>query len=153
MISMFATCTSLRDVPLFNTVAVTSMDSMFQNCFSLLACPAFNLTAITTVGQMFSSCFSLVYVGAMDMNRAGITSSAGYNNTFLNCASLQKIDATGFKFTFSVASCRLNATELDNLYTNLATVSSQTITVTSNPGTSGDTPSIATALGWTVTGS
>ena len=42
---------------------------------------------------------------------------------------------------------------LDAIYTNLASgVTAQTITVTGNWGVATDTPSIATAKGWTVTG-
>jgi hypothetical protein len=47
----------------------------------------------------------------------------------------------------------LSATQLNAIYTNLASgVVSQTITVTGNWGAATDTPSIATAKGWTVTG-
>jgi hypothetical protein len=47
---------------------------------------------------------------------------------------------------------QLAAAQLDEIYTNLPTVTSKTITVSGNWGTAGDTPTIATAKGWTVTG-
>jgi hypothetical protein len=65
---------------------------------------------------------------------------------------LARIEAKDFRFTFSVASCKLSATALNEIYTNLPTVTSQTITVTGNYGTATDDPTIATAKGWTVTG-
>jgi hypothetical protein len=65
---------------------------------------------------------------------------------------LSQIKATGIKFTFSVANCKLSAAALNEIYTNLATVTSQTITVSGNHGTNADDPTIATAKGWTVTG-
>jgi hypothetical protein len=71
---------------------------------------------------------------------------------FQNCSSLSRIQAKDFRFTFSVASCKLSATALNEIYTNLPTVTGQTITVTGNYGTAGDDPAIATAKGWTVTG-
>jgi len=71
---------------------------------------------------------------------------------FSSCNSLARIQAEDFKFTFSVASCKLSSTALDEIYTNLPTVVAQTITVSSNYGTTGDNPAIATAKGWTVTG-
>lgn len=71
---------------------------------------------------------------------------------FFSCNSLQSIAMTGHKYTFSVDSCKLSASDLDTLYTNLATVVGQTITVSGNYGTTGDDPTIATAKGWTVTG-
>ena len=71
---------------------------------------------------------------------------------FNTCPSLSRIEATGFNYTFSVASCKLSSAALDEIYTNLPTVTGQTITVSGNYGVSGDDPTIATAKGWTVTG-
>ena len=99
------------------------MSYMFPNCFSLQSVPAFNTAAVTIITSMFSS-----------------------------CNSLRKIDMTGTKVTFSVASCNLDAAALNALYTSLATVTGQTLTVTGNLGTATDNPAIATAKGWTVTG-
>jgi hypothetical protein len=65
---------------------------------------------------------------------------------------LSQIKATGIKFTFSVANCKLSAAALNEIYTNLATVTGQTITVSGNHGTNADDPTIATAKGWTVSG-
>ena len=71
---------------------------------------------------------------------------------FASCNSLSRIQASNFRFSFSVANCRLGATELNEIYTNLPVVVGQTITVSNNVGTTGDDPTIATAKGWTVTG-
>jgi hypothetical protein len=71
---------------------------------------------------------------------------------FVTCNSLARIRAEDFRFTFSVAGCKLSAAALNEIYTNLPVVTSQTITVTDNYGTTGDNPAIATAKGWTVTG-
>jgi hypothetical protein len=71
---------------------------------------------------------------------------------FLTCPNLARIEAKNFRFTFSVASCKLSSTALDEIYTNLPIVVGQTITVTGNYGTTGDNPAIATAKGWAVTG-
>jgi len=46
----------------------------------------------------------------------------------------------------------LSSAALNEIYTNLATVTGQTITVSGNYGTTGDDPTIATAKGWTVSG-
>jgi hypothetical protein len=71
---------------------------------------------------------------------------------FNNCPSLSRIEARNFRFTFVISVCKLSATALNEIYTNLPSVVGQTITVTSNWGTATDTPSIATAKGWAVTG-
>ena len=59
--------------------------------------------------------------------------------------------ATGIKATTWINGT-LSSDALNEIYTNLATVTGQTITVTGNYGTAGDDPTIATAKGWTVTG-
>lgn len=99
---------------------------------------------------MFSSCYSLQTVPAL--NTTAVTSSANFSNMFADCSSLSRIQAKDFRFTFSVANCKLSAAALNEIYTNLPTVTGQTITVTGNYGTTDDKPTIATARGWTVTG-
>jgi surface protein len=151
MASMFLICPALTSAPLFNTTSVTNMSTMFGNCYSLTSVPLFNTTSVTNMSSMFSGCRSLTSVPAM--SAAAATSSSSYTNMFNACNALSSIKMTGYKYTFTVASCKLSAAALDELYGNLDTVSAQTITVTSNHGTDADTPSIATAKGWTVTGS
>jgi hypothetical protein len=103
------------------------MQAMFQNCVSLTSVPALVTTAVT--------------------------SSSNFSNMFLNCNSLARIQAKNFRFTFSVGNGKLSAAALNEIYTNLPTVVGQTITVSGNYGIAGDNPTIATAKGWTVTGS
>jgi hypothetical protein len=56
--------------------------------------------------------------------------------------------------SISYSAACLGPAALDEIYTSLASgVTGQTITVTTNWGTTADTPTIATAKGWTVTGS
>jgi len=146
---MFFGCTSLQSVPLFNTSAVNNMSQMFNSCFSLQSVPLFNTAAVTNMSQMFNSCFSLQSVPAL--NTDAVSSSANFGSMFLNCRSLSRIEAKEFKFTFSVANCKLSGAALDEIYTNLPTVVGQTITVTGNYGTATHDPTIATGKGWTVT--
>jgi len=114
-------------VPLLNTAAATNMSGMFNSCSSLSSVPALNVSAAS--------------------------SSANLSNMFNGCNSLSRIQAEDFRFTFSVANCKLGATELNEIYTNLPTVATtQTITVTGNHGTAGDDPTIAENKGWTVAG-
>jgi hypothetical protein len=98
---------------------------------------------------MFSGCSNLQEIPAL-VTTAVTTGNFGIMLT--TCSSLARIQAKDFKFTFSVASCKLSATALDEIYTNLPIAISQTITVTGNYGTASDTPAIATVKGWTVTG-
>ena len=151
MAYMFGNCKLLKVVPLFNTASVTTMNSMFYECRTLQDVPALITTSVTSMSSMFNYCASLKEIPAMSASAA--TSSASYSSMFSNCESLSRIRMTGFKYSFSVASTRLDNVALDELYTNLATVTAQTITVTGCPGVDSDTPAIATGKGWTVTGS
>ena len=99
---------------------------------------------------MFNGCTSLSSVPAL--NVSAVSSSGNFTNMFINCNSLSRIQAANFNYTFSVATCKLGATELNEIYTNLPVVVGQTITVSNNVGTTGDDPTIATDKGWTVTG-
>ena len=150
MRSMFQNCYSLATVPLFNTAIVTSMQTMFSNCFSLQTVPLFNTAAVTNMNSMFVSCNSLQSVPAL--TTTAVTSSANFSSMFTGCESLTRIEAKDFRFTFVVAGCKLSATALNEIYTNLPIAVAQTITVSNNWGTAADNPAIATAKGWTVSG-
>ena len=106
------------------------------------SCPITNFT------YMFYNCPSLSSV------ELDTSSGTNFTSMFQGCSSLSSVILTGCKYTVSVANGVLSGTALDALYTSLGTAAgSQTITVSGNHGTSSDTPSIATAKGWTVSGS
>ena len=81
-----------------------------------------------------------------------MSSGTNFVNFALNCNGLKRCQATGISRSTTFANCTLGPDELNEIYTNLATVTAQTITVSGNYGTASDNPSIATAKGWTVTG-
>ena len=145
--SMFSTCYSLQKVPLFNLAALITATSMFSNCRSLQTVPLFNLGALVTATSMFSGCASLQTVPLFNLGACTTATSM-----FQNCYSLVKATCSGTKVSIAYSNCMLSATQLNAIYTALATVTAQTITVTGNWGAATDTPSIATAKGWTVTG-
>lgn len=173
MASMFSGCSSLRTAPPFaDTTKVTTMNGMFASCGALQACPAYNLTACVSTSSMFTGCASLVSATALT-NTSLVTT---INQMFQSASSLQAVSLdltsctitpnaflgtvlrsavlTGLRFGISVSGNLLDAAALDALYTSLGTsAGAQVINVTGNPGTTGDTPSIATGKGWTVTGS
>ncbi len=145
--SMLIGCYSLQSVPLFNTAAGTNFTSMFNGCYSLQSVPLLNTAVGTNFNNMFNGCYSL-----QSVPRFNTAAGTNFVSMFLNCYSLANIDAIGFNVSFSVSNCKLSAAALNKIYTNLATVTGQTITVTGNYGTTSDDPTIATAKGWTVTG-
>ena len=149
--SMFDRCTSLQSLPSGMTLgAVTNGSYMFYACTSLQSLPSgMTLGAVTNGTQMFNNCTSLQSLpSGMTLGACNTTTSM-----FASCSSLQAADGLAIPESFSIASCNFSAAALDALYTSLPTVTGKTITVTGNPGTSGDDPSIATAKGWTVAGS
>jgi surface protein len=147
---MFSGCSSLQNVPLLNTSAVTNMNFMFNFCPSLQNIPLFNTSAVTSMISMFTGCSSLQSIPALNCSSA--TTITSFAN---NCNGLKRCLATGIKGTISFAGGTLGATELNEIYTNLADLTAlptQTITVTNNYGTATDNPAIATAKNWTVVG-
>jgi parallel beta-helix repeat protein len=114
-------CVSLREIEQLDFDSATDIDSIIQNCSSLQILPNFNFASVT-------SC----------------------TDAFTGCPSLSRIAIRNLGINFSIASCNLINTALDNVYTLLPTVATtKTLTVTSNPGAPG-TYSIALAKGWSV---
>ena len=130
--------------------ALTYGGAMFQSCYQLATIVGTSWTSgISDFTNMFQGCVSLSTIPPI--NTAAGTSFA---SMFNGCSSLESAPLAGTRYAISYASCALSSAELDAIYTGLGTAAgSQTITVTSNYGTTGDTPSIATGKGWTVTGS
>ena len=145
--SMFINCSSLQSVPLLNTASGTNFTSMFSGCNSLQSVPLINTAAGTNFSSMFINCSSLQSIPLLN-------TAAGTNFTsmFNGCTSLEKGALSGTGANISYTGAKLSAAALNAIYTNLGTVVGKTITVTNNWGTATDTPSIATAKGWTVTG-
>ena len=89
MVTMFGSCSSLQNVPLFNTASVTNMDRMFSGCSSLQSVPLFNTTNVNNVigmQGMFTNCFSLQSVPLFDTSNV-----VGMSVMFSGCTSLQSV--------------------------------------------------------------
>ena len=146
---MFNGCHALTAVPLIDTAKGTNFSAMFNGCLALTSVPLIDTSNGTDFTNMFSSCQALTAVPQLDTAKG-----TGFTNMFHNCQSLSRMRATGFKISFSIASCKLSRTELVSIFTSLPTVTGQTITVTGNFGAASLTAedrAIATAKGWTVT--
>ena len=140
---MLVNCTSLQSVTLSLPVCTTT-SAMLSGCTSLQSV-TLSLPVCTTTSYMLQNCSSLQSV---------TLSLPVCTNTFVmlsGCTSLQSAVITGLKISTTI-NAKLSATALNALYTSLATVTNQTLTVTGNWGTAADNPAIATAKGWVVTG-
>jgi surface protein len=171
MTQMFLFCISLESIPLFNMSSINSVGLSYfaANTLSLTSL-TLNIPAITSItGLLFYSLTPLIPGTGSLIFSAG--SMKAIKNISINCSGVPAVPSgspfsstgfsnvtsvimTGMKFAFSVQGMRLDGTALDALYTSLGTaVLAQTLSVTTNHGTVDDTPSIATAKGWTVSGS
>jgi hypothetical protein len=85
--NMFDSCTSITTVPLFNTVNMKYITAMFNECTSLTTVPDLDITSVVVVGEMFFNCYN-VEQGALSfyqkLSNKGIA-SGNHNNTFKNC--------------------------------------------------------------------
>lgn len=176
LINMLNGCYSLKDAGHFNTtVSCTNLSYMCQNCNSLEKAPTFSdSSGVVNISGILYGCKSITtlpsYVfgnisGASNMNNPfysmeslqvmpNITVGSVYtaNSIFINLSYSLKRMLMPLRFTFSVANAKMSSTALNEMYSILPTVTSQTVTVTGNYGVSGDDPTIATAKGWTVVG-
>ena len=102
----------------------------------------------TTMSQTISYCRSLIILKFKSNQLSNITSTS---LPFYNSYS-RRIIGCGMPVSFDVASGALGPQALNEIYTALPTVTGKTITVTNAYGVTADDPTIATAKGWTVSG-
>lgn len=148
--NMFYNCASLEEIPHFNTSLVTSFSYMVYNCYNLKKFPALDTSSGTEFGSMFYNCTSLESIPPLDFSNAA--SGTSLSLTFTGADNLVRVQVLGMAWNVTISYANLTSAALNEIYTNLATVTSKTITVTGCYGVAGDDPTIATAKGWTVTG-
>ena len=169
LLGTFADCFSLTTIPLLNTANVTTFSTTFRACASLVSVPLLSWAKVTNADGAFTLCNALEalpdFVSPSTSNLNGfltgflqglqelpaidfLSTSIPISNTAV--PSLGRSRLKNVKITHSYAYCSMQAAALEEVYTNLATVTGQTITVTGNPGAAASNKSIATAKGWTV---
>jgi len=151
---MFTSCGSLKVVPRLNTSRGTTFKSMFSSANTL-----YNVAQIdTSRGTTFTGMFS--QTSLLELPALNFSSGSVFTNIFANIqgvGGLRRLQVTGIAQNIDLTNQQLSSIELNEIYTNLATVgaagsNTRTITVTGNWGTPNDTPSIAQNKGWQVTG-
>ena len=167
--SAFYNCNALRDFSWISFAQATDMSSAFVECFELKTI-TINAPTITSLSATFNGCLSLRRAEVIAPNATSAANcfiacqlltdvtlhtkaNAARTSTYTKANMLSWInDLSGSSAVLSVASCNLNAAALNQIFTNLGTVTSGTITITSTPGSATCNRSLATAKGWTVTG-
>ena len=182
MTTMFINCYSLESIPSFNMSSITplGLSSFVANTVNLTSL-TLNVPSITNINNFFHFTSNTVTIPNTGSLLFDSSSPRAIKNISINCSGINaaitnftqapfstspsaifsnvtSLILTGLRYTLSASSAffsfRLDGTALDALYTSLGTaVGSQTLTITANHGTIDDTPSIATAKGWTITGS
>ena len=142
---MFSSCNELKTIPLLNTSNGTDFSYMFYDCRNLTSIPLLNTSNGTDFSYMF-------YTSGIESIPALNLVKGQFISTIVNFCKITSSKVINTKIDIDYSDQNLSPTALNEIYTNLATVSGKTITVTGNWGTASDTPSIATAKGWTVTG-
>lgn len=87
MSHMFAGCSSLTSVALFDTSNVQTMLGMFDSCTALTAVPLFNTYSVTQMSYMFDGCYN-VETGALALYRRASTQAnppTSHTKTFHGC--------------------------------------------------------------------
>ena len=135
---MFYGTDSLAEIPLLDTSAVTTMESLFRFSDSLQSLALIDTSLVTNMSNAFTSCITLREIP--EINLSSITSVAnnllGLGNTTVGSAagSLGRAKVTGNKWTLTFQNCRMGATQLDEMYTSLATLN-PAVTNASGSGT------------------
>lgn len=170
MLSFGTTSHGVDDWGDINTSGVTTMQTAFQACkgrtFPTLDCTSnttlyrtffqadgftvldfiINTESVTNFRELVRDNYTVTEI--RNINWSGATNMT---NTFQNAYNLSRIVGGNIPITFTIANCNFEATEIDELFTDLPTVAGQNVTVTGNPGAAGCDPSIATGKGWSVT--
>jgi hypothetical protein len=166
MVSDVQNCYSLRSLtlPASQLTALTTVASMFQSCYALTGITNSSFLGNTStsatvymngvsMGINSRSVQSLSFSGkfsqlALNGTGSGVNQSALSSLRLLNNGSGQY---AGTSPQINVSFTSMDATALNQLFTDLPTVTSRTITVVGCPGAATCNTSIATAKGWTVT--
>jgi hypothetical protein len=152
-----------------DTSNVTTFQQCFYQCHALYQIPnwdfslgtnyyrfaygskisRFNITAATAptnLKEVFRNASFLQQIDTFDWSAVTDTT-----NGFVNLSNLRRVIGCECPVNISFSNAyALQAAEIDEIFTDLPTVSGKTITVTGTAGASTCTPSIAQAKGWAV---
>jgi surface protein len=135
MNGMFGGCSSLQTVPPFNTASVTNMTNMFSSCRLLQTVPLFNTASVTSMTTMFNGCQTLQNIPELNLRRISSNSNnnMGLGNVFSinGTANLGQAKLTENRWTQTFANCKMGVSQLNEMYTALATLNPAVTNVTS----------------------
>jgi len=134
----------------FGSTATTTLALMFYGCQNIKRIVLINTENVLSLDRITHS--TNWYLESISMD---CTSATTTTESFQDLPSLKQIRLPGISSTFSVLNGLLGVEALVDLFNDLASgVTSQTVTITGNPGADDLTSTqleIATDKGWTVT--
>jgi hypothetical protein len=140
---------TIEEIGTIDLTATQTGLQAFYGCSTLAKLGTLTTPAMTTITNMFFNCQKLKEIVFTTCAAVTTTTTA-----FSGCLSLRKLRMPGMGATFSITGCNMERPEIVDLFNDLATVSTRTITITNNPGVPNLTAAdllIATNKGWTVT--
>ena len=133
--------------------ALRGLDVTRNTALQILSC---STNQLTTLNLSQNSALAGLYCFGNQLTSLDIRNKPSLSNVNASSNALTSILASGVQASgvvgMNVSSNNLGAQALNTLYTDLAAVQSGVIYVSGNPGVSGDSPTIATAKGYTVNG-
>ena len=155
--NMFGNCPSLTSIPDLDTSNGTNLGCMFENCTSLTSIPDIDTSSSLSYNQIFNGCTNLTSIPDLNINANASIGRA----LFGGCTSLTTLrdnpyapegSRWQFKESISFNACPLDRASILKVFNGLATVSGQSITIssTTNGYLSADDKAIAENKGWTV---
>ena len=148
--SAFSYCKALEKLPdSLANINPTNTYAMFEHAHNVRHVPSFTLTNAASCGRMFYNTYGLIILDDFDFSGK---SASQMGNMFTQSTALKRIKATGFEDNITIYG-ELSGEAIDEVLTNLPTVTGKTINFLDHYGWNDATPSIGTAKGWTVTGS
>lgn len=114
-----------NNIPVLDTSSVTNMDYTFNWCPKIKKIPTWlNTSSVTSAYAMFTGSANLEEIPSLDMSNV-LNAYALADN----CGRLRSSGIYGISVSHSYKNCNLDASALNTIYSNLASVSNSTFTI------------------------
>ena len=117
--ALFVNCSSIDNIPLFDTTGVENMIGMFQGCTNLTTIPKFNTSSVTKMNYMFWGCTNLTTIPKLDTSKVTIMATMFQNCT--NLTAIPQLDTSKVTAMDSMFTNCTNLTTIPVLNTSSAT--------------------------------
>ncbi|PKP02049.1 MAG: hypothetical protein CVU11_13155 [Bacteroidetes bacterium HGW-Bacteroidetes-6] len=143
----------LQNAPLIRKIGTINISNSESLYFAFTTSSLKGTLNLITTSALYEC--SYAFYGSANVTEITLSDASGITSTtgmFSSCPRLASLRLPGIAVSFSVASCNMDATALNTLFGDLATITGDpmVITITGNPGAATCDQTIATAKNWTV---